>query len=150
MTMPKLSAEQKTAANENLARLDKAAQAIEANYEAWGLPFDVAKEVINQLDKQADAIEVATYGDESLNRRQVEVLKSAKVIQREADEPYMSAFESDSVVQQDADEPYMSAYGDDDSSGVGSGADASGRRLAPHYGLDTVNPLEIGTKDTFG
>jgi len=133
MTMPKLSAEQKKLADETLARLDKVAQTIEANHEAWGMPFEMAKTAVNHLDRVADELEVHTYGVGSLKSRQVEVLKTAKVIQRDPDEPYMASFQDDSVIQHDADEPYMTAYGDDDSSAVGSGSDAMGRRLAPTY-----------------
>lgn len=134
MTTPKLSAEQKKAADETLGRLDKVAKTIEDNFQAWGLDFETAKSLVNHLDKQADTIEAAVYGEESLMKRQVEVLKTAKVIQRENDENYMGSFETDmGVVQQDADEPYMTAYRDDQSSAVGSGADATGRRLAPHW-----------------
>lgn len=134
MTTPKLSAEQKKTANEILGRLDTSAQYIQANHEAWGLDFDTAKQVVNKLDEAADAFERAIYGSDSLQRRQAEILKEAKVLQQDADESYMAAFEVDQgVVQQDADEPYMAAYSDDQSSAVGTATDATGRRLAPSY-----------------
>ena len=77
MTTPKLSAEQKKAADETLGRLDKVAHAIEANFQTWNLPFETAKSIVNHLDKVADHIEVATYGEKSFKDRQVEILKQA-------------------------------------------------------------------------
>ena len=89
---------------------------------------------MNKIDEIADTFERAVYGSDSLRRRQVEILKEAKVLQRDADETYMGAFEVDQgVVQQDADEPYMAAYSDDQSSAVGTGTAADGRRLVPSY-----------------
>jgi len=139
MTTPKLSAEQKTAANETLARFDKLAQDIQANHEAWGLDFDAAKDLVNHIDQGADKFEKAVYGEDSLAKRQAEIVsdnmaKEAKVVQRDSDEPYMESFQStEGAIQTNADEPYMAAYKDDQSSAVGSGSDAAGRRLAPQY-----------------
>jgi hypothetical protein len=115
-----------------LNRLDKLAGTIQENYSAWGMPFEVAKEVVNNLDKLADEIEVSSFGKESMVRRQVEVLKTAKVIQQDADEKYMATFQNPMQPRQvEADEPYMAAYKDDQSSAVESGKSTTGRPLAP-------------------
>ena len=124
MSMPKLAAE---VANNALTRLDKIAHAIQSNYEAWGMPFDTAKDIVNDLDKTADEIEVSSFGQESFMRRQ------AEVIRQDADERYMKGFENPmEPVQLEADEPYMSAYKDDQSSAVIHGVSTSGRPLTPH------------------
>lgn len=126
----KLADDQKKAVNNTLSRLDKVAGDIMASYQEWGLTKDAARQLVNHIDRTADTIEVAAYGAESLARRQVGVLKQAKVFQQDADEPYMKAFQVDQgVVQQDADEPYMSAYNDDQSSAVREGVSTSGRPL---------------------
>jgi hypothetical protein len=123
MTMPKYAAEQ---ANAQLSRLDKLAHTIQANHESWGMPFEVAKEIVNDLDRTADEIEIAAFGKESFVKRQ------AEVIMREPDEPYMQTFENPMQPHQtDADEPYMSAYSDDQSSAVNHGKAENGRPLAP-------------------
>jgi len=132
MATNRLSADQKKAADELLGRLDKCASEIQKNHEAWGLSFEAAKGLVNHLDRVADDLEKRIYGPESLQKRQVEILKAAKVIQRDADEGYMDAFVVDQgVVQQDADEPYMAAYSDDQSSAVQTGKSTTGRPLAP-------------------
>lgn len=131
-TMPaKLSANQKKAADEVLGLLDKVAATIQENHSKWGMSFDAARGVVNELDKVADNVEISAYGAESLRRRQVEILaKTAKVIQQDADELYMSTFNAPSAVrQQDADELYMSAYGDDQSSAIAAGKDKLGKPL---------------------
>lgn len=123
MSMPKFAANE---ANQTLGRLDRAARAIQANYKSWGMPFDVAKQLVNDLDKTADEIEIASFGKESFERRQ------AEVIQREPDEAYMDTFQNPMApVQVEADEPYMSAYRDDQSSAVNNGKSTTGRPLAP-------------------
>jgi hypothetical protein len=128
----KLSAEQIKTVNTILAHLDVAAGEIQANHEALGISFDTAKEIVNNLDKTADELEVRAYGQDSLERRQVKLLKEAKVLQRDADEPYMATFENpQKPVQTDADEPYMQAYSDDQSSAVETGKSETGRPLAP-------------------
>lgn len=131
--MPKFAAQDAEAL---LARIDKMASGIQANYESWGMPFDVAKAIVNDLDKTADAIELAAFGKESFTRRQ------AEVIQREADEPYMQTFANPMApIQTEADEPYMKAYGNpDQSSVVQHGKSTSGRPLAPGHG-----PFTSGT-----
>ena len=107
-----------------LGRLDKIASAIETNHEAWGMPFETAKALVNDLDTVADAIEVTAFGKQSFESRQAEVL------QRDADEPYMSAFENpQKPLQMESDEPYMSAYKDDQSSAVRGGKSSTGRPL---------------------
>ena len=57
--MQKLAAE---VANSALSRLDKIASDIQANYEAWGMPFETAKAIVNDIDKTADEIEVTADG----------------------------------------------------------------------------------------
>jgi hypothetical protein len=131
--MPKFAAQDAEAI---LTRLDKMAQTIQANYESWGMPFEVAKAVVNDLDKTADAVELASFGKESFTKRQAEVIK------READEPYMQTFKNPMEVhQRDADEPYMERYNmPDQSSVVQHGMDSTGRKLAPGHG-----PFTSGT-----
>lgn len=121
--MPKFAAQD---ANAILARLDKMAAQIQANHESWGMPFETAKEIVNNLDTVADSIEVAAFGKESFTRRQ------AEVIQKDSDESYMSTFSNPMQPhQKDADEPYMKAYSDDQSSAVHHGKASDGRPLAP-------------------
>lgn len=123
--MIKLSKDDSKRVSTILGRLDKVAETIQDNFEQWGMPFEQAKGMVNQIDTSADEIEKLAFGERSLRVRQ------AEVIQRETDEPYMATFETGEVVQQDADEPYMSAYSDDDSSAVHHGRDRNGRPLVP-------------------
>lgn len=124
MTMPKIA---KSEAELILARLDKLAGYIQKNASAWGIPFDDAKGMVNDLDRTADEIETAAFGVESFQTRQ------AEVIQKESDEPYMATFENpQSPHQVEADEPYMSAYSSDDSSGVNHGKSENGKPLTPN------------------
>jgi hypothetical protein len=146
MSIPKFAAEQ---ANNILSRLDKSAGTIQANYEKWGMSFEVAREICNDLDKSADEIEEATFGKESFVRRQAEVIsKTAEVIRREPDEPYMDTFKvNPEPVQIEADEPYMKLYdlGDpnrkteDQSSNMLHGISTTNRPLTPHS-KDTPKP----------
>lgn len=134
MATNKISTEQSKKASELLGRLDKIAAAIETNHEAWGMSFEAAKSLVNHLDKIADDLEVSVYGEESLLRRQASILKAAKVIQQDSDEPYMATFANPMAPHQtEGDEPYMNAYGDDQSSAVASGKSTSGRPLAPGH-----------------
>ena len=133
MTMPKFAKED---ADRILGRLDRLAHTIQTNHESWGIPFDAAKGLVNELDKTADEIESATFGAESLQKRQIEVvtasIKKAEVIQREPDEKYMDTFRNPMApIQVEADEPYMKAYADDQSSAVIHGQSETGRKLAP-------------------
>lgn len=137
--MLKLTSDQSKVASGILERMDKIAEHIQAKAEAWGIPFEEAKKLVNAFDHVMDDTEVFFYGPESLQRRQAEVLKQAgvldkegKVFQADGDEPYMQSFQNDTVYQQDADEPYMSAYSGDDSSEVRGGADVTGKPLTPH------------------
>jgi uncharacterized protein YoxC len=114
-------------ASEILGRLDKIAEDIQTNHESWGMPFDTAKTMVNQIDQVADAVETMAFGEGSLDTRQREVL--AQVLKRDADESYMQTFEKGQVVQSDSDEPYMSAYGDDESSCVRKGRPTVGAPL---------------------
>lgn len=128
----KLSAVEKKKASEILERTDRIAANIQDNHESWGMSFEAAKALVNEIDKVADDMEKHFFGDGSLNRRQVEVLKQAKVIQKDSDEGYMDTFNSPSAPHQtDADEGYMSAYKDDQSQAVDTGKSTSGRALAP-------------------
>ena len=140
--MLKLTSEQSQAASSVLERMDKIAGHIQAKVESgeWKIPFDEAQKLVNAFDGTMDATEVLLFGEESLQRRQAEVLKTAgvidkegKVFQQDSDEKYMGTFENtQGVVQADADEPYMGAYSDDQSSAVRSGKDAVGSPLTPH------------------
>jgi hypothetical protein len=134
--MPKFAAQD---ADKTLARLDRIAATIQANFKQWGMPFEVAREIVIGLDMTADEVEVAAFGPESLANRQVEVLKTAsgrraEVIKQEPDEPYMSTFKNPMApIQIEADEPYMKAYGPpDQSSAVLHGESTTGRPLTPH------------------
>ncbi len=147
--MPKFAKED---ANRNLLRLDRIARTIQAQHKAWGMPFEVAKQMVNAIDATADEIEVAAFGADSLAERQVEVIKqaatqapqqrTAEVVHREPDEPYMQAFKNPMApIQTEADEPYMAAYGPpDQSSAVLHGKSTSGRPLTPHPN-DTPSPV---------
>jgi len=127
-----MSKQAKAKVDSILGRLDKMAGFIQENREKLGMDFSTAKELVNGLDVVADEIEKMAYGPESLSRRQVEVLKTAEVIQRDADESYMDTFKNPmQPIQTNGDEPYMSAYGDDQSSAVNHGKSTSGRPLAP-------------------
>jgi hypothetical protein len=137
--MPKFAAQD---ANNILSRLDKAAATIQANHEKWGMDFETARALVNDLDKTADEIELAAFGKESFMKRQ------AEVVRREPDEPYMQTFETNpSPVQIEADEPYMKLYnlGDpnrgstDQSSNMLHGISTTGRPLTPHS-KDTPKP----------
>lgn len=125
-------------ANRILGRLDKLAETIQQNHESWGMPFDQAKSLVNELDKTADEIESAAFGTESLQNRQIEIVtgqpaaKTAQVIQRDGDERYMDTFKNPMQPHQiESDEPYMKLYGDDQSSAVIHGQAENGRKLAP-------------------
>lgn len=128
----KFSTEQRKKASELLGRLDRIAADIQAHYKSFGMSQDDARPLVLHLDKVADELETRMYGEASLQRRQVEILKQAKVIQKDSDEAYMDTFNSPSKPHQtDGDEPYMSAYGDDDTAGVNAGKSSTGRPLAP-------------------
>jgi hypothetical protein len=116
-----------------LGRLDRVASTIQQNHEQWGMPFSAAKELVNEIDKMADEIEVASFGHESILNRQVEIIgKTAQVIQRDSDEKFMDTFRNpQKPIQTEANEPYMKAYDSDDSSDVRNGKSTTGRALAP-------------------
>ena len=123
MSMPKFSSQQ---ADQILSRLDKLAHTIQERHASWGMPFEVAKDIVNNLDRTADEIEVASFGKESFMKRQ------AEVIQRDSDETYMDTFQNPQApIQVDADEPYMAEYKVDQSSDVNHGKSTTGRPLAP-------------------
>jgi hypothetical protein len=124
--MQKLSAEQSKQASAVLGRLDRIAANVQANHEKWGMSFEAAKGLVNDLDRVADEIEVFSFGTDSFACRQAEVL------QKDADEGYMATFTNPmKPIQTDGDEPYMSAYADDQSSAVRKGKGGDGRPLAP-------------------
>jgi hypothetical protein len=119
-------------ANAILGRLDKLAHEIQSNFKNWGIPFEEAKGLVQGIDRVADDIEKAAFGEESLKDRQVRVLKDAKVLQKDADEGYMDTYNAPMAPKQtDADEPYMSLFKDDQSSAVNDGKSTTGRPLAP-------------------
>jgi hypothetical protein len=131
MSMPKFAAQD---ANRILSSLDRAAGAIQQNYEKMGMDFESARDLVHDLDKTADEIEISSFGKESFTARQ------AEVIHREPDEAYMAAFRNPmEPVQVEADEPYMKAYRDDQSSAVIHGVSTSNRPLTPHS-KDTPKP----------
>ena len=117
-----------------LAGLDRIASVVQSNHEQWGMDFRAAKNLVNAIDKVADDLETATYGEESLLNRQTQEIgqaKLAKVLQRDSDEKYMSAFDNPMKPHQtEADEKYMQAYKDDQSSAVRNGKSLNGRPLA--------------------
>lgn len=160
--MPKFAKED---ANANLNRLDTIARTLQANHKAWGIPFEVARGMVNDLDRTADEIEVAAFGAESFKARQTEIVHSiaaqrqaragqngqpaaapatrtAEVMHREPDEPYMKTFETNpNTMLTEADEPYMKAYGTpDQSSAVLHGVSVTGRPLTPHKN-DSPSPV---------
>ena len=119
-------------ANRTLSRLDKMAEMVMSDYKKWGMPKEAAKVLVNGLDRTADELEAAVFGPESLERRQINVLKAAKVIQQDSDEKYMGTFNAPMApLQTDADEGYMSQFADDQSQAVQSGKSSTGRPLAP-------------------
>lgn len=122
----------KSDANKILGRLDKIAGHIQENYAKWGMDFETAKGIVNDLDRTADEIEKAAFGEDSLASRQVELLKAAKVIQQDSDEGYMGTYNAPTAPHQtDSDEPYMGLYKDDQTQGVQTGKSTTGRPLAP-------------------
>ena len=128
-TMIRIASEQ---ANALLGRLDRVAALIEENSERWGISFKVAKGLVNTLDEVSDAFEKSAFGSGSLEKRQVEVLKNAKVLQQDTDEGYMGTYNSPMApIQTDADEKYMSLFKDDQSEAVYEGDSTTGRPLAP-------------------
>lgn len=135
-----------------LPRLDKMANYIHANWQAWGCSEPAAREMVGLLDKLADEIELGTMGPESLQIRQTEMVagpeaaqklaadfkaKRAQVLQRDSNETYMDTFKNPMApIQTEGDEPYMKAYGDDQSSAVIHGESTTGRDLAPGHALE--------------
>lgn len=122
----------KKEASEVLYRLDKMASQIQAKFACMGLDKATAKSIVNDLDKVADIVETGAFGQDSFENRRIELLKQAKVIQKESDEPYMATYENPMQPHQvEADEKYMSAFKDDQSSAVSTGKSETGRPLAP-------------------
>jgi hypothetical protein len=120
-------------ASKVLTRLDRIAQVIQDNHEKWGMNFEAARAVVNEIDKVADEVELHAYGPEHMFQRQVHVLRQAKVLQKDSDEGYMDTFNAPTApVQTDADEnEYMSLFKDDQTIAVESGKAINGRPLAP-------------------
>lgn len=122
------SAAEVAAVEQILTTMDRLAAHIQANHAAWGMPFETAKAIVNDIDRQADQVEITAFGKESFEKRR------AEVIQKESDEPYMGTFENPMApVQTESDEPYMKAYKDDQSSAVIHGKSTTGRPLAPGH-----------------
>jgi hypothetical protein len=120
-------------ASKILTRLDRVAQVIQDNHEKWGMNFEAAKAVVNEIDKVADEVELNSYGADHMLKRQVHVLRQAKVLQEDADEGYMDTFNAPTApIQTDADEnEYMSLFKDDQTEAVATGKSTTGRPLAP-------------------
>jgi len=120
-------------ASKVLSRLDRIAQVVQDNHEKWGMNFEAARAVVNEIDKVADEVEKLAYGEEHMFKRQVHVLREAKVLQKDTDEGYMNTFDAPMApIQTDADEnEYMSLFKDDQSQAVETGKSTSGRPLAP-------------------
>ena len=109
-----------------LASMDRMAATLQEKHEAWGMHFEAAKAYVNEIDRCADELERAAYGERSM------IIRQAQVIQKDADEGYMDTFQNPmKPIQTDADEPYMAAYKDDQSSAVENGKSSTGRPLAP-------------------
>lgn len=120
-------------ASKVLTRLDRIAQVIQDNHEKWGMNFEAAKAVVNEIDKVADEVELHAYGPDHMFQRQVHVLRQAKVLQKDSDEGYMDTFNAPTApIQNDADEnEYMSLFKDDQTIAVETGKSTTGRPLAP-------------------
>jgi hypothetical protein len=120
-------------ASKVLTRLDRIAQVIQDNHEKWGMNFEAAKAIVNEIDKVADEVELNAYGADHMFQRQVHVLKQAKVLQKDTDEDYMDTFNAPMApIQTDADEnEYMSLFKGDQSQAVETGKSTTGRPLAP-------------------
>ena len=120
-------------ASKVLSRLDRIAQVVQDNHEKWGMNFEAARAVVNEIDKVADEVELQAYGPEHMFKRQVHVLRQAKVLQKDSDEGYMDTFNAPTApIQTDADEnEYMSLFKDDQSQAVETGKSTTGRPLAP-------------------
>lgn len=120
-------------ASKVLTRLDRIAQVIQENHDKWGMNFEAAKAVVNEIDKVADEVELNAYGADHMLKRQVHVLRQAKVIQEDEGEGYMDTFNAPTApIQTDADEnEYMSLFKDDQTIAVESGKSTTGRPLAP-------------------
>jgi hypothetical protein len=115
-----------------LVRLEKMASYIQDHHASWDMDFNSAKALVNDLDRTADEVEKAAFGEESFQTRQIEVLKAAKVIQQDSDESYMGTFNAPMAPKQtDSDEGYMSQFRDDQSQAVATGKSSTGRPLAP-------------------
>lgn len=121
--------------NAVLARLDRMASIVQENHEKWGMKFAAAKDLTNEIDKIADTLELATYGEDSLLNRQASVMKIAEVLESDSDESYMNAFESTTEPHQiDADEAgYMNLFKDDQSSALLHGKTVAGKALLPNH-----------------
>lgn len=136
-TMTKKVSLEVAQADRVLSRLDRVASVVQERHQEWGLSFKAAKQLVNEIDKIADELEKATFGEQSVIARQASVLgleKTAEVIQRDSDEPYMDTFDSPMMpIQREADEPYMQQYSDDQSRAVAKGKSLNNRPLTPNH-----------------
>lgn len=93
-------------AKQVLSRVDNAATLIQNLANKGEVNKRLASRIVHNLDSFADRFEAKVFGVASLKARQ------AKVIERDADEPWMDTFQN---VQQphmtNEDEPYMHAVG---------------------------------------
>lgn len=94
------------------AHLDKIADEIERNFEAYQLSEKQAQEFIHSIDSLSDHM-MAAHG---INPQALSIhddVREALVVERNADEPYMDTFGQPSVLEHDADETYVKEHMDD-------------------------------------
>lgn len=110
------------AAEQALSGLDRMASTIEANHAKWGMDPRLASALLRSLDKIADDLESSVMGEDSMLVRQAGLLglKEAALLEGDADEDYMSAFDAPSeVLEGDSDESeYMSLFDEDETKSV--------------------------------
>lgn len=101
------TAAQKQIANKVLETLDNTANQLDVLAKAGKIDPRLASSIAKDIDTFADKFESSVYGKDNLTRR-VSKIRSAKVIQQDADEKYMATFENPiKPITTDADEPYM-------------------------------------------
>lgn len=99
---PELLHMDKQTANQILSSLDRSANTIDELSNAGKIDPKVAAEISANIDRAADKIEIAAFGEKNLAVRQ------AKVLQRDPDEKFMDTYDNpNKVLQSDADEKFM-------------------------------------------
>ncbi len=141
----------KETASRVLTALDKTGNDVQDLIERGYLSKEAGSEILRIVDTTADKIQVAAYGQEAFDayRRQ----QMAKVIKRDSDEKFMETFENpQKVIQSDADEPYMHkapggfnskdvpTFDDDISSSVSNRDEFEVRDLSEHANKTTKQP----------